>query len=52
MPEMDGLELAEYLRKHDNSIPVVIMTGYPSLDNTLQTLKNGGGRFSGETGES
>ena len=41
MPEMDGLELAEYLRKHDNSIPVVIMTGYPSLDNTLQTLKNG-----------
>jgi response regulator RpfG family c-di-GMP phosphodiesterase len=41
MPEMDGLELAEYIRKHDNSIPVVIMTGYPSLDNTLQTLKNG-----------
>ncbi len=41
MPEMDGLELAEYLRRYDNSIPVVIMTGYPSLDNTLQTLKNG-----------
>jgi response regulator RpfG family c-di-GMP phosphodiesterase len=41
MPEMDGLELAEYLRNYDNSIPVVIMTGYPSLDNTLQTLKNG-----------
>lgn len=41
MPEMDGLELAEYLRKFDNTIPVVIMTGYPSLDNTLQTLKNG-----------
>jgi response regulator RpfG family c-di-GMP phosphodiesterase len=41
MPQMDGLELAEYLRRHDNSIPVVIMTGYPSLDNTLQTLKNG-----------
>jgi response regulator RpfG family c-di-GMP phosphodiesterase len=41
MPEMDGLELAEYLRNHDNTIPVVIMTGYPSLDNTLHTLKNG-----------
>jgi response regulator RpfG family c-di-GMP phosphodiesterase len=41
MPEMDGLELAEYLRTYDNTIPVVIMTGYPSLDNTLQTLKNG-----------
>jgi response regulator RpfG family c-di-GMP phosphodiesterase len=41
MPEMDGLELAEYLRNHDNTVPVVIMTGYPSLDNTLHTLKNG-----------
>ncbi len=41
MPEMDGLELAEYLRKTDNTIPVVIMTGYPSLDNTIRTLKNG-----------
>ena len=41
MPEMDGLELAEYVRKHDNTVPVVVMTGYPSLDNTIQTLKNG-----------
>jgi DNA-binding NtrC family response regulator len=41
MPEMDGLELAEHLRKTDNTIPVIIMTGYPSLDNTIKTLKNG-----------
>ncbi|MGD8834760.1 MAG: response regulator [Desulfobacteraceae bacterium] len=41
MPEMDGLELAEYVRNHDNTMPVVVMTGYPSLDNTIQTLKNG-----------
>lgn len=41
MPEMDGLELAEYLRNYDNTLPVIIMTGYPSLDNTLRTLKNG-----------
>ncbi len=41
MPEMDGLELAEYVRKVDNTIPVIIMTGYPSLDNTIRTLKNG-----------
>jgi putative nucleotidyltransferase with HDIG domain len=41
MPEMDGLELAEHIRKMDNSLPVIIMTGYPSLDNTIQTLKNG-----------
>ena len=41
MPEMDGLELAELIRRKDNSVPVIIMTGYPSLDNTIQTLKNG-----------
>jgi CheY-like chemotaxis protein len=41
MPEMDGLELAEHIRAYDNTIPVIVMTGYPSLDNTIQTLKNG-----------
>jgi putative nucleotidyltransferase with HDIG domain len=41
MPEMDGMELAEYIRKYDNTIPVVMMTGFPSLDNTIHTLKNG-----------
>jgi len=41
MPEMDGLELAEHIRKTDNTIPVIIMTGYPSLENTIKTLKNG-----------
>ena len=41
MPEMDGLELAEHIRMKDNTIPVIIMTGYPSLDNTIRTLKNG-----------
>ncbi len=41
MPEMDGLELAEHIRGYDNTIPVIIMTGFPSLDNTLRTLKNG-----------
>jgi putative nucleotidyltransferase with HDIG domain len=41
MPEMDGLELAEHIHHVDNTIPVIIMTGYPSLDNTIRTLKNG-----------
>ncbi|MBF0204286.1 MAG: response regulator [Desulfamplus sp.] len=41
MPEMDGLELAEYIRNVDNTLPVIIMTGYPSLENTIRTLKNG-----------
>ena len=41
MPVMDGLDLAEKIRMKDNTLPVVVMTGYPSLDNTIQTLKNG-----------
>jgi putative nucleotidyltransferase with HDIG domain len=41
MPEMDGLELAEHIRAFDNTIPVIVMTGYPSMDNTIRTLKNG-----------
>jgi len=41
MPEMDGLELAEHIWKKDNTIPVIMMTGYPSLENTIRTLKNG-----------
>lgn len=41
MPVMDGLELAEQIRHIDRTLPVVVMTGYPSLENTIQTLKNG-----------
>lgn len=41
MPGMDGLELAERIREIDNTLPVIVMTGYPSLDNTIRTLKNG-----------
>ncbi len=41
MPMMDGLELAENIRLIENTLPVVVMTGYPSLENSIQTLKNG-----------
>jgi putative nucleotidyltransferase with HDIG domain len=41
MPEMDGLEFAEHIREIDNTIPVIVMTAYPSVDNTIGTLKNG-----------
>ncbi len=41
MPKMNGLELAERIRNHDNTMPVIVMTGYPSLENTIQTIRNG-----------
>ena len=41
MPGVDGLELTERIQAMDNTIPVVVMTGYPSLDSAIRTLKNG-----------
>ena len=41
MPVMNGLDLAENIRLYDNTMPVIVMTGYPSLENTIQTIKNG-----------
>ena len=41
MPRMDGLQLTREIHQYDNTIPVVVMTGYPSMDNILETVKNG-----------
>ena len=41
MPEMNGLDLAEEIRRIDNTLPVIVMTGYPSFENAIQTIKNG-----------
>jgi len=41
MPGMDGVELTRKIQAYDNAIPVAVMTGYPSIDTTIGTLKNG-----------
>ena len=41
MPRLDGLELTKRIHLHDNTIPVIIMTGNPSMDKAIETLKNG-----------
>ncbi|MBW1796830.1 MAG: response regulator [Deltaproteobacteria bacterium] len=41
MPRLNGLELTRRIHLHDNTIPVIIMTGNPSMDNAIETLKNG-----------
>ncbi len=41
MPVMDGIELAQKIHLHDNTIPLAVMTGYPTMDNAIKTLKNG-----------
>jgi DNA-binding NtrC family response regulator len=41
MPEMDGLELLERIRKADDQLPVVVMTAYGSVDSAVRAMKNG-----------
>ena len=41
MPDMDGIELSRRIHQHDNTIPMAVMTGYPTMDNAISTLKNG-----------
>ncbi len=41
MPRLDGLELTRRIHLLDNTIPVVVMTGNPTMDNAIETLKNG-----------
>lgn len=40
MPEMDGMNLVSELRQHHPEIPVVIMTGFPSVDSAVGALRN------------
>jgi len=40
MPEMDGLTLASLVNQSHPGIPVVVMTGYPSVDTAVTALRN------------
>jgi len=41
MPGMSGLELAERIHARDNTIPVIVMTAYPSLEASIRTVRSG-----------
>jgi DNA-binding NtrC family response regulator len=41
MPDLDGLELLKKIREQDETISVVIMTGYGTIDMAVQALKDG-----------
>ncbi|HUV30165.1 MAG TPA: response regulator [Acidobacteriota bacterium] len=40
MPEMDGLTLTSRVHETYPGIPVVVMTGYPSVDSAVQALRS------------
>lgn len=39
MPDMDGLQLAAELRRSHPETPVVLMTGYPSVESAVSALR-------------
>jgi DNA-binding NtrC family response regulator len=41
MPDMSGLDLLREIKKRDESIEVVIMTGYPTIVSAVEALKEG-----------
>ena len=41
MPEMSGLELLKEVKRQDESIEIVMMTGYPTIASAVEALKEG-----------
>jgi DNA-binding NtrC family response regulator len=37
MPEMSGIDLLKYMKAVAPAVPVIIITGYPSVDNIVQS---------------
>jgi len=45
MPVMDGLEFLAGLRKHENDMPVVMMSAFGTVDLAVEAMKNGADDF-------
>jgi len=41
MPEMDGSQFLEELRRQRQDVPVIVMTGYPSIQNAASAVRLG-----------
>jgi len=41
MPEMDGLQVLDEMKRHDPALEVVMMTGNPRVETAVQALKSG-----------
>lgn len=45
MPEMNGINLLREMKKRSISLPVVIITGYPSINVAVEAMKEGASDF-------
>lgn len=45
MPEMDGLQLVQYIKKHHPTVPVILMTAHGSEEIAVKALKIGASSY-------
>ena len=45
MPGMTGFELLTQLREIDQDVPILVMTGYSSVENAVEAMKRGASDF-------
>ena len=45
MPKLDGINFLEQLRAKKPTLPVILMTGYPSVPNTISALRLGASEY-------
>lgn len=41
MPQMDGIEVLDYLHEHNPEIPVVMISGHGTIDTAVEAIKKG-----------
>jgi DNA-binding NtrC family response regulator len=41
MPRIDGKELLQRLKEKDETVPVLVMTGFPGVKNAMETIRGG-----------
>ena len=45
MPVMDGLSMLKIIKKEDAKIPIIVITGYPSVDSAVECLVEGADNY-------
>ncbi len=45
LPDMDGIQLIGILKSQDPSLPVVMMSGYPTMSYTIEAMRKGASDF-------
>jgi DNA-binding NtrC family response regulator len=48
MPKITGLELIRHLNSHFHNIPVIMITGYPSIEGAVEAVKVGAEEYLGK----